>query len=101
MASSYHGQQVLSAGWAVSTRRSSPLEVVGDLREVARLLGVEREDRRRASRPDVHLVRLLLADPQAAELFAIGLVERHLEDGGVKAVFGRTGSLHPPSLFPP
>src|SRR3989304_4842878 len=99
-ASSYHCQQVLSAGWAVSTRRSSPLEVVGNLREVAQLLGVEREDRRRASRPDVHLVRLLLADPQAAELFAIGLVERHLEDGGVKAVFGRIVSLHRHDLFP-
>src|SRR3989304_4360601 len=100
MASSYHGQQVLSAGGAVSTRRSSPLEVVVNLREVAELLGVEREDRRRASRPDVHLVRLLLADPQAAELLAIGLVERHLEDGGVKAVFGRIVSLRRHDLFP-
>src|SRR3972149_3644598 len=100
MASASPGQQVLAAGWAVSTRRSSPLEVVGDLGKVAQLLGVEREDRRRAPRPDVPLVRPLLADPQAAELLAIGLVERHLEDGGVKAVFGRIVSFRRHDLFP-
>ncbi|MBI2544380.1 MAG: cell division protein FtsA, partial [Candidatus Rokubacteria bacterium] len=72
-------------------RRGSP-EGMGGLGDVvqspiyatvAQLLRIQRENRGRRPCPHVHLVGVLLADHEAPQLLAVGLVGRHLKEGGI------------------
>src|SRR5262249_2069876 len=70
----------------------SALEVIGPLRELAELLGVDGIDRGRGLELHPRLIALALADQQRGHLAAVGLEKRHLERRRVDPVFRGLGT---------